>query len=111
MKPYSLLTLFLLAAIGLNTSAIAQFKKQPKIEGCATPQQIIMAEAFNRGNEFKDAFVFKGDSAKFLSRWAGAFFPGTEPVVMVNYNDGSASVISFVGAPECWRDQAMERRK
>lgn len=106
-----LLSGFLASVIAVNGAAIAQYRKAPKLEGCATASQIIAAEAYNRGREYKDAFEFKGEGALFLSRWVGMAFPGVEPVVVVSYSDGSAALLSFVGAPECWRMQVMERRK
>lgn len=91
---------------------LAQVRSRlPKIEGCATPRHIILTEAYNRGNEYKDAFVFLDEGAQFLSRWAGLSFPGVGTTVVVTYSDGSASINSFVGHPECWRQQVMERRK
>lgn len=109
--PRLLLSALLASAVAVNGAAVAQWKRPaPKIEGCASTRQIIEAEAFNRGLEYKDAHVFRGPDALFLSRWAGFAFPGVEPVVVVSYSDGSAAVISFVGAPECWRLQSVGRR-
>lgn len=107
-----LLAALLASAAAVNGAAVAQWKRPaPRIEGCASPKQVIAAEIHNRGNEFKDARTFTGDDALFLSRWVGMAFPGVDPVVVVSYSDGSAALISFVGAPECWRLQIMERRK
>lgn len=107
-----LLAGLLASALAVNGAAVAQWKRPaPKIEGCATTRQIIEAEAFNRGLEYKDAYVFRGPDALFLSRWAGMSFPGVEPVVLVSYSNGSLAIISFVGAPECWRLEILERRK
>ena len=107
-----LLSALLASAVVVNSAAIAQWKRPaPKLEGCATPRQVIESEAFNRGLEYKDAHIFRGPEAFFLSRWVGMAFPGVEPVVVVSYSNGDAAIISFTGAPECWRLQVFERQK
>ncbi len=107
-----LLSALLVSAVAVNGAAFAQWKRPaPRIEGCATPKQVIAAEIHNRGHEFKDARTFQGEEALFLSRWVGMAFPGVEPVVVVSYSNGDAAIISFTGAPECWRLEILERRK
>lgn len=108
-----LLSALLVSAVAVNGHAFAQWKRPaPRTEGCWTAKQVIEAEIYNRGREFKDARVVGArEDALFLSRWAGMSFPGVEPVVLVSYSDGSLAVISFVGSPECWRLEILERRK
>jgi len=109
---WTLIVTLLAVAVFANGTAAAQWKRPaPKIEGCATVKEIVTAEAFNRGHAYKDAHEFHGTDAMFLSRWVGMAFPGVSSVVVVSYSDGSAAVLSFVGAPECWRMQIMERRR
>lgn len=107
-----LLSAILVSATIVNGASVAQWKRPaPRTEGCWTVKQTIEAEIYRAGHEFKDAHPFYGPDALFLSRSIGMSFPGVEPVVVVSYSDGSAAILSFVGAPECWRRQIMERRK
>lgn len=100
----------LVTVCALAAPLAAASAQQQHFETCQTAREIIAAEAYNRGHEFKDARIFGAGDAVFLSRWAGMAFPGVEPVVIVSYSDGSVGIISFVGLPECWRVQVLERR-
>lgn len=97
-----LLSALLVSAVAV-TGAAAQ--------SCPSVGELIAAERFNRGPEYREAFFFTGAAARWLSREAGMAFPGTDQVLGISYSDGSLGLFSYVGWPECWRLQVMERRK
>lgn len=101
----------IVALICVAASASYAQSKRPHIVGCANVNEIVAAEAFNRGNQYKDARVFISTDALFLSRSAGHPYPGTATVIVISYVDGSIAILSYVDLPECWKMQVLERRK
>ena len=106
----TILAALLGAAVIAAVSAVA-WTRAPKLKPCPTVAELIEAERFNRGPEFWGSYFFTGPQAHWLSRALGMAHPGVGRVLVIGYSDGSAGIFSYVGPPECWRLQILERRK
>jgi len=104
-----LLSALLASALAVNGAAVAQYVK-PKLGQCSAAGQMVAAEALNRGSDLHSSRIFFDADAKWLSREIGMALPGSSWVVLFSYSNGSLGVLSFVGLPECWRLQILERR-
>jgi len=90
--------------IALTQSAASQRTRMPKIEGCATPKQLM--STFFSDKLFRDALpIENADEAARISYNVGLAVPPAQKIVFKFMRGTCHSVYSLVGEPVCWIKQ------